>query len=102
PEGSGPNPATRRPFDGGPPERAQFQDDVLDTLSLFTNLRCNQNCTFCNARSDEDDPAWANPGRVMAELRAGAGSGAKTLILTGGEPSLDPKLASYVRAARAS
>lgn len=66
-----------------------------------TNLRCNQNCTYCTARRSEDDVRWIQKAAVLSRidraLEAGRGVAAGLeLILTGGEPTLRRDLSELV------
>jgi len=72
----------------------------MDTATIFTTLKCNQGCTFCTFRRREDDPVQAQPQRVLADISAAVGQGATTLVISGGEPTLDARLPDYVAAAR--
>lgn len=72
---------------------------MLTDAVIITN-RCNQNCRFCNLRSDSDPPDFGNPERIISEMKHLRGDGADRIALTGGEPGLDPKLPAYVRIAR--
>jgi len=64
--------------------------------TVRVNFRCNQSCSFCfvsthlPAASDED---------VRAAITEAARAGA-SLSLSGGEPTLNPRLAEYVRFAK--
>ena len=63
-----------------------------------TGFNCNQDCGMCWQGRD-----WGRHGpdqvlRWIEDLRA---AGARALIVSGGEPSLDPRLEDYVRHARA-
>lgn len=66
--------------------------------TVFTNRRCNQNCTFCNSRSARDDPGFVEPSAVRA--RIDQASGASEIVLTGGEPTLRRDLVALVAHAR--
>lgn len=68
------------------------------TERVFTNLSCNQNCAFCDTRRPRDDRAFVAPAAVHA--RIDAVSDAKTLVLTGGEPTLRRDLPELVRHAK--
>lgn len=72
----------------------------MDTATVLTNLVCNQACTFCTFRRAADDPQWVRPSRVLADVRDAAGQGVRTLVLTGGEPTMNRHLDAYVRAAK--
>src|SRR5690606_35269180 len=65
-----------------------------------TNLRCNQNCTFCTARRATDEPSWISARAVEQRIRAAIAEGARRIVLTGGEPTLRRDLAGLVARAR--
>lgn len=67
---------------------------------VFTNLTCNQNCTFCTIRRPREDRAFIAPKAVLARIDAAIANGARRLILTGGEPTMRADLAVLVRHAR--
>ncbi len=73
---------------------------TMETVTVFTNLTCNQRCGFCTFRRPSDAPGFADGARIRAEIRAAAERRAKTLVLSGGEPTLSPALAEHVRFAR--
>lgn len=67
---------------------------------IFTNQRCNQNCTFCTFRRAADVPRAIAPAAVRAEIERARHSGVETLVLTGGEPTLRgdlPNLVAYAK-----
>ena len=64
----------------------------MDTVTVFTTLTCNQRCGFCTFRRSADEPGFAAAPRIRGEIEAGARAGAHTLILSGGEPTLDAAL----------
>lgn len=67
---------------------------------LFTNLRCNQNCTFCTFRRTADDPRAIAPATLRGEIDRARRAGVETLVLTGGEPTLRgdlPALVAYAK-----
>jgi len=67
-------------------------------VTIRINFRCNQACEFCFVSTHLPDPAeW----RVRQAITSAAESGA-TVILSGGEPTLNPRLLEYVRLARES
>lgn len=72
----------------------------MDTATVFTNLTCNQRCAFCTFRREKDDVGFTAPARVRRAIGDAAAQGAKTLVLSGGEPTLDAGLAGHVRVAR--
>lgn len=72
----------------------------METVTVFTNLACNQRCGFCRSRRGQDEPGFTSAARIRGEIAAAAASGARTLVLSGGEPTLLPALVEHVRAAR--
>ena len=65
---------------------------------IRTGFRCNQDCGLCWQSRDWGGFDGANVLRWIEDL---AGAGARSLILSGGEPTLDPHLVDYLRHARA-
>src|SRR5258708_1337219 len=72
----------------------------MRTQRVVTNLRCNQNCTYCPARQVADDLATIQPQAVRSRIDAALASGATELIFTGGEPTLRRDLEDLVSHAR--
>src|ERR1043166_3353959 len=68
--------------------------------SIATNLTCNQNCTYCTSRRPVDDPDLIRPASLRARISSAATSGAKEIVLTGGEPALRRDLAAVIAYAR--
>ncbi|WP_179955484.1 radical SAM protein [Chondromyces crocatus] len=66
----------------------------------MTNETCNHNCAFCHARRPAERPDVAAAGAVLARIDAAARGGARTLVLTGGEPALRRDLPALVTRAR--
>lgn len=62
------------------------------------NFRCNQSCTFCFVSTHLPDPPDADVRAAIDVVAAKRGS----LALSGGEPTLNPRLAEYVRYAKAA
>ncbi len=62
-----------------------------------TGFNCNQNCGIC-----WQDRKWGRYGseQVLVWIEDLFAAGARRLIISGGEPTLDPQLESYVRRAR--
>jgi molybdenum cofactor biosynthesis enzyme MoaA len=58
--------------------------------------RCNQSCTFCFVSTHLPAPP---PDVVANAIRAAASRGTR-VVLSGGEPTLDPRLVEWVRLAR--
>lgn len=63
-----------------------------------TNFRCNQSCTFCFVSTHLPDPPDADVRTAIDAIAAKRGS----VALSGGEPTLNPRLAEYVRYAKAA
>jgi molybdenum cofactor biosynthesis enzyme MoaA len=59
-------------------------------------FRCNQSCTFCFVSTHLPGPP---PEAVEAAIRT-AGARSHRIALSGGEPTLDPRLVEWVRLAR--
>lgn len=62
------------------------------------NFRCNQSCTFCFVSTHLPDP---DHGDVLAAIDAIAAQRG-SLALSGGEPTLNPRLLEYIRYAKAA
>jgi MoaA/NifB/PqqE/SkfB family radical SAM enzyme len=71
------------------------EPQIEETIRVI--FRCNQSCTFCFV-STHLPPASA--GAIEQAIRAAAQRGAARIALTGGEPTLDPKIVDWVRLAR--
>lgn len=69
---------------------------------VLTNLRCNQNCTFCTSRRPADDPTFIRKSAVEERIHDAVASGAREVVLTGGEPTLRRDLAQLIAHARAA
>jgi hypothetical protein len=65
---------------------------------IRTGFRCNQDCGICWQSRD-----WGgfDSGHILGWIEDLAGAGVRSLIVSGGEPTLDPKLEQYLRHARA-
>jgi MoaA/NifB/PqqE/SkfB family radical SAM enzyme len=72
----------------------------MRTASIPTNLTCNQNCTYCTDRRPTDDPDLIRPASLRVRISDAMASGAKEIVLTGGEPSLRRDLAGFIAYAR--
>ncbi len=69
---------------------------TLPAAIVRINFRCNQSCHFCFVSTHLPDP---DPAAVEAEIDAiAARRGA--LALSGGEPTLNPRLLDYIRRAK--
>lgn len=67
---------------------------------VLTNETCNQNCSFCKVRRTTDRPSVAAPSVVRAAIDAALATGAREIVLTGGEPTLRKDLAAIVAYAK--
>jgi MoaA/NifB/PqqE/SkfB family radical SAM enzyme len=74
---------------------------LMRSERVFTNLTCNQNCTFCTSRASTDDRAFIRGDAVKGRINAAHAAGAKEIVLTGGEPALRKDIAELVAHARA-
>jgi MoaA/NifB/PqqE/SkfB family radical SAM enzyme len=68
---------------------------------VFTNLTCNQNCTYCTDRRATEQRPFILGAAVRARIDAALHGGAAELVLTGGEPTLRADLPALVAHARA-
>lgn len=60
---------------------------------------CNDRCIFC-LDSDAHDGTNRDPNEVKAQILDGRRKGAERLILSGGEPTIHPRFADFVRLGR--
>jgi organic radical activating enzyme len=84
-------------------ERELWQDDLrrLPTGNVASrivrvNFRCNQACDFCFVSTHLPDA----PDEAVREAILGITREGGALVLSGGEPTLNPRLAEYVRFGR--
>ncbi len=70
--------------------------------SIATNLRCNQNCLYCNRREATDDLAAIAPKALRAAIERALAAGSQEIRLTGGEPTLRRDLTELVQFAKAA
>ncbi len=73
----------------------------MRTQQLFTNHRCNQSCVFCTFRRETDDLRAIAPAALLAGLDRALADGARSIVFTGGEPTMRRDLAELVGRARA-
>jgi sulfatase maturation enzyme AslB (radical SAM superfamily) len=66
--------------------------------TVRVNFRCNQSCTFCFVSTHLPDPDPADVLQAIDTIGAQGGN----LALSGGEPTLNPRLLEYVRHAKAA
>ena len=68
-------------------------------LELRVTRRCNESCPFCNSLPYADNQV-DGPEMVARAIRAASGSGVLQVVFTGGEPTLEPGLGTWIRLAR--
>lgn len=66
---------------------------LIDEEIIRVNFHCNQTCTFCFVSTHLPPPGHDS---VIAAIAGALSRGAK-VVLSGGEPTLNPRLAEYVR-----
>jgi molybdenum cofactor biosynthesis enzyme MoaA len=71
------------------------------TASIVTNMRCNQACTWCTRRSEQDSRTFVVGDAVRARIDGALATGSRELTFTGGEPTMRGDLAALVAHARA-
>ena len=79
------------------PGSADGTEKALRELKVFVADDCNLNCPFCFSRTPELPAATVNQFRQLF-LQA-AETGYERVLLSGGEPTLNPDLVKIVRAA---
>jgi hypothetical protein len=87
---------------GEPAARAALHravEPVLSELELRINRECNEECVFCNTPADSESIL---PGRaqILEAIDLEFDKGYRRITFTGREPTLDPSLLDYVRAAK--
>ena len=82
------------------PQQRPHSGPRLETI--VTNLRCNQNCVYCNRRAESDDLAAIAPASLRTAIVRALASGCEEIRLTGGEPTLRRDLVALIAFARAS
>jgi len=73
------------------PVRGEYAEDIIRVV-----FQCNQSCRFCFVSTHL--PAAADEA-IEAAIRA-AGAGGRKITLSGGEPTLHPRLLEFVRLAK--
>jgi len=72
----------------------------MKRLDIKIGFACNNRCDFC-AQGDKRRVLGRRPlARIVGELKAAARQGVRGVVFTGGEPTLHPRLAQAVRAAK--
>jgi pyruvate-formate lyase-activating enzyme len=98
--GAGPAPAAPRIAEVRPLAVLDAAPPLGSRLWLYTNFDCNLACDYCCARSSPRAPARRL--QIDVAVRACeefAGIGGREILLTGGEPFLDPDLPALVQSA---
>jgi MoaA/NifB/PqqE/SkfB family radical SAM enzyme len=73
----------------------------MRSQQVFTNRRCNQNCGFCVERREVDEPRAIAPVAVRAQIEEALAQGVRSIVFTGGEPTMRGDLSELVARARA-
>lgn len=77
-----------------------LEQDLNDALVMFDpTYRCNMRCPFCTLPVTSRD--FVDFGRIRSVLQSLALSGARDLVLTGGEPGIVPAFSEIVASAAA-
>ena len=80
-------------------EKKRFLDTFTALHIFVVTLRCNQNCTYCQASSQEEGSKHCTMSketmRKSVELMFKSSSPCLTMEFQGGEPSLEPELLRY-------
>lgn len=71
---------------------------VLPSATIRINFRCNQHCSFCFVSTHLPDPELEAVEAAIDAIGAQRG----VVALSGGEPTLNPRLVSYIRRAKAA
>ncbi len=79
---------------------ASLSSTCMRVARVLTNQTCNQNCNFCGARREVEDPEFAATRAVADRMVEALESGATELVLSGGEPTLRQDLSGLVAYAR--
>jgi len=69
-------------------------------LDIKISFRCNNLCGFCAQGHKRDMYPDKSSGTVARELKKAYAGGARSVVFTGGEPSLHPDILDLVRTAR--
>jgi MoaA/NifB/PqqE/SkfB family radical SAM enzyme len=77
--------------------RLEHEGRTIDEELIRVNFHCNQACRFCFVSTHLPAPG---DDAVRAAIESAGARGVK-ITLSGGEPTLNPRLAEYIRLARA-
>jgi len=72
----------------------------MDRVDLKLGFACNNRCLFCVQGKKREEHGTRSLARIQQDLREGRRRGAIELVITGGEPTLQPHLLKVVRLAR--
>ncbi len=72
----------------------------MDTRYLSLTRACDRSCGFCDVRANDSRPLRLRAQAAAAQLRSAVAAGAKAVVLTGAEPTLEPYLVDLVALAR--
>ncbi|OIO11585.1 MAG: hypothetical protein AUJ52_01810 [Elusimicrobia bacterium CG1_02_63_36] len=74
--------------------------DAVKRIDIKLGFSCNNRCRFC-VQGDKRERFQSRPlERVLTDLREGREGGACEVVLTGGEPTLQPTLLQAIREAK--
>lgn len=68
----------------------------MDVARVLLNETCNHRCAFCNARREVERAVVASAGAVRQRIDESRAAGPRTLVLTGGEPTLRRDLPAII------
>jgi MoaA/NifB/PqqE/SkfB family radical SAM enzyme len=81
---------------------AELLDELAaGTVTLLWTPRCNQRCRYCAVREDATPAAQTPEDELLARASAALRGGFRKAFLVGGEPTVRPGLAAFVRRLRA-
>lgn len=72
----------------------------MDRVDIKLGFDCNNACEFCVQGNKRSHCASRPPGQVHRDLQQGHARGAREVVFTGGEPTLQHALISSIRVAR--
>lgn len=69
----------------------------MNIARIETNETCNHQCSFCDARQENDRAELAGSSSIRRRIDGAHARDARQILLTGGEPTLRPDLPAIVR-----
>lgn len=96
PKALGEDDRSRRPR-WGPREREAARH--VRFVVLRPTVHCNQDCLFCSANESSGN-AFSDPKTMLKAIARMAQRGVQRISFSGGEPTLSPRLADYISAAK--